>query len=128
MQFLQYSVTVNESDAASSVNISVEILVAPFAILPSNITVTLSETPEDFSLSTNELVFLAGANNGTVKTFVITIHDDDLVEGTETFVISGSVTSPAMFLPGRDMTTITIMDNERKCRTPLFSNSAKSIL
>ena len=118
----------NESDAASSVSISVEILVAPFAILPSNIHVTVSETPEDFSLSTNELVFLAGANNGTVKTFVITIHDDDLVEGTETFVISGSVTPPAMFLPGRNMTTITIMDNECKCRTPQLSNSAKSSL
>ena len=118
----------NESDAASSVNISVEILVASFAILPSNITVTLSKTPEDFSLSTNELVFLAGANSSTVQTFVITIHDDNLVEGTENFVISGSVTSPAMFLPGRNMTTITILDNERKCRTPQLSNSAKSSL
>ena len=115
----------NESDAAS---ISVEILVASFAVLPSNITVTLSKTPEDFSLSTNELVFLADANSSTVQTFVITIYDDDLVEGTENFVISGSVTSPAMFLPGRNMTTITIMDNERKFRTPLFSNSAKSSL
>ena len=117
----------NESAAASSVNISLEILVAPFAILPSNITVTLSATSEDFSLSANKLGFLAGANNGTIHTLVISIFDDDLVEGTETFVISGSVTSPAMFLPGRNMTTITIMDNERKCRPPLFSNSGKSI-
>ena len=115
----------NESDAAS---ISVEILVASFSILPSNINVTLSETPEDFSLSTNELVFLAGANSSTVKTFVITIHDDKLVEGTETFNIFGSVTPPAMFLPGRNMTTITILDNERKYRTPQLSNSAKGIL
>ena len=118
----------NESAAASSVNISVEILVASFAILPSNINVTLSETSEDFSLSTNELVFLAGTNNGTIQNLGVSIHDDNLVEGTESFVISGSVTSPAMFLPGRNMTTITIMDNERKCRTPLFSNSAKSSL
>ena len=118
----------NESDAASSVNISLEILVAPFAILPSNITVTVSATSEDFSLSKNELVFLAGTNNGTIQTLVISIFDDDLVEGTETFVISGSVTSPAMFLPGRNMTTITIMDNERKCRPPLFSTSANGIL
>ena len=119
----------NESDAASSVKISVEILVASFAILPSKITVTVSATSEDFSLPTNnKLVFLAGTDNGTIQTFVITIHDDKLVEGTETFVISGSVTPPAMFLPGRNMTTITIMDNERKCRTPQFSNSAKSSL
>ena len=41
----------NESAATSSVNISIEILVAPFAILPSNITVTVSATSDDFSLS-----------------------------------------------------------------------------
>ena len=117
----------NESATASSVNIYLEILVAPFAILPSNIIVTFSVTSEDFSLSTNEVVFLAGTNNGTIQTLVISILDDDLMEGTENFVLSGSVTSPAMFLPGRNMTTITIMDNERKCRPPLFSNSANSI-
>ena len=117
----------NESAAASSVDISLEILVAPFAILQSNITVTVSATSEDFSLSTDELGFLAGTNNGTIQTLVISVFDDDLVEGTETFVISGSVTLPAMFLPGRNMTTITIMDNERKCRPPLFSTSYKSM-
>ena len=106
----------NESAAASSVNISLEILVAPFATLPSNITVTVSATSEDFYLPKNELVFLNGTNNGTIQTLVISIVDDGLVEGTETIVLSGSVTSPAMFLPGRNMTTITIIDNERKCR------------
>ena len=82
---------------------------------------------EDFRLRRTKLVFVAGTNNGTTKTLVISISDDDLVEGTERFVISGSVTSPAMFLPGRNMTTITIIDNEGKCRPPLFSNSGKSI-
>ena len=77
--------------------------------------------------STTELMFDANTNNGTIQTFVISIFDDDLVEGTESFVISGNVTSPAMFSPGRDMTTITIVDNERKCRPPLFSISTKSI-
>ena len=119
----------NESDAASSVNISVEILVASFTILPSNITVTVSAASEDFSLpANNKLVFLAGTNNGTIQNLGVSIVDDNLVEGTESFVLSGSVTSPAMFLPGRNMTTITIMDNERKCRTPQLSNSAKSSL
>ena len=118
----------NESAVASSVNISLEILVAPFAIFQSNITVTVSATSNDFSLSEYELQFLAGTTNGTIQTLIINIFDDDLVEGIETFVISGSVTSPAMFFPGRNMTTITIMDNERKCRPPLFSTSAFSIL
>ena len=114
----------NESAAASSVNVSLEILVAPFANLPSDITVivTVSGTFEDFSLPANKLVFRAGANNGTIRNLVISIVDDDLVEGTETFAISGGVTLPAMFLPGRNMTTITIMDNDCKCRPPLFSN------
>ena len=78
---------------------------------------------EDFRLSNTRPVFLAGTNNGTIQTFAIDIFDDDLVEGTESFVISGSVTSPAMFLPGRNMATITIMDNERKCRPPFISKS-----
>jgi len=128
VQFLHNSTIVNESAAASSVNISVEILVASFAILPSNIHVTVSAASEDFSLPTNELVFLAGTNNDTIQNLGVIIQDDNLVEGTETFVISGNVTPPAMFLPGRNMTTITIVDNERKCRTPQLSNSAKSSL
>ena len=70
---------------------------------------------EDIRLSRTKLRFFAGTNNGTIQTLVVSVVDDDFVEGTETFVISGSVTSPAMFLPGRNMTTITIMDNERKC-------------
>ena len=70
---------------------------------------------EDFHLSSTKLRFLAGTNNCTIQTLNVSIHDDNFVEGTETFVISGSVTSPAMFLPGRNMATITIMDNERKC-------------
>ena len=70
---------------------------------------------EDFRLSRTKLRFPAGTNNGTIQTLVVNVVDDDFVEGTETFVISGSVTSPAMFLPGRSMATITIMDNERKC-------------
>ena len=75
---------------------------------------------EDFRLSNTRPMFLAGTNNGTIQTFAIDIFDDDLVEGTETFVVSGSVTSPAMFLPGRNMATITIMDNDRKCRPPFI--------
>ena len=83
---------------------------------------------EDFRLDSTKLMFVAGTNNGTNNdTLVISILDDDLVEGRETFVISGSVTLPAMFLPGRNMTTITIVDNEGKCRPLLFSNSGKSI-
>ena len=63
----------NESAAASSVNIPLEILVAPFAILLSNVTVTVSATSEDFYLPENEVMFRAGANNGTIQTLVIVL-------------------------------------------------------
>ena len=73
-------------------------------------------------------MFLAVTNNGTIQTFAISIVDDDLVEGTESFVISGSVTSPASFLPRRNMATITIMDNERKLYVKLTVKVASSLI
>ena len=87
-----------------------------------HILIHLPPDMEDFHLDSTKLVFVDGTNS-TIQTLVISIVDDGLVEGNETFVISGRVTSPAMFLPGRNMTTITIVDNEGKCRPPLFSNS-----
>lgn len=61
MQFLHNSTIGNASAATSSVNIPVEVLVAPFGIFPSNIHVTVLVPLEDFFIvSTNELVFLAG--------------------------------------------------------------------
>ena len=70
---------------------------------------------EDFRLSRTKLVFNAGTNNGTIQTLVVSVVDDNFVEGNESFVLTGSVTSPAMFLPGRNMANLTIRDNERKC-------------
>ena len=152
------------NESATSASVDIQLQIAPFVILQSNINVTLSVMPgnnatgtyssyrsffkindmdgtkchilihlppdiEDFRLDRTKLVFVAGTNNGTIQTcqLVIGIVDDHLVEGNESFVISGRVTSPVMFLPGRNMTTITIVDNEGKCRLPLFSNSGKSI-
>ena len=53
-----------------------------------------------------------GANDSNVQVLVIHIWDDQLLEGTESFVISGHVTAPASFLPGRDMVTVNILDND----------------
>ena len=57
VQFLHNSAIVNESTAASSVNTSLEIqiLIAPFAILQSNITVTLSK-PTGSSTATGAVI------------------------------------------------------------------------
>ena len=55
-----------------------------------------------------------GANDSNVQVLVIHIWDDQLLEGTESFVILGHVTAPASFLPGRDMVTVNILDNDGK--------------
>ena len=56
-----------------------------------------------------------GATTGSTQNASIEIIDDSLVEGTESFVVSGSVTAPASFVSGRDMTTVTILNNDDKC-------------
>ena len=61
------------------------------------------------------MTFDQGATTGSTQNASINIIDDPLVEGTENFVVSGNVTAPATFVPGRDTTTVTIMDNDGKC-------------
>jgi len=60
------------------------------------------------------VTFDQGANNGNIITTVIDVLDDPLIEGTETFTISGSVDPPASFVPGRDTANVTILDNDGK--------------
>ena len=62
-----------------------------------------------------------GANDSNVQV-LINIWDDQLVEGTESFVVSGHVTAPATFLPGRDMVTVNILDNDGKSELLHTSN------
>ena len=62
------------------------------------------------------MTFDQGATTGSTQNASINIIDDPLVEGTESFVVSGSVTAPASFVPGGDMTTVSIMDNDGECR------------
>ena len=57
------------------------------------------------------MTFDQGANDSNVQV-LINIWDDQLLEGTESFVVSGHVTAPATFVPGRDMVTINILDND----------------
>ena len=58
------------------------------------------------------MTFSQGATTGSIKSASIDIIDDSLVEGTESFVVSGNVTAPASFVPGGDTATVTIMDND----------------
>ena len=61
------------------------------------------------------MTFYRGATTGSTQSASIDIVDDSLVEGTESFVVTGNVTAPASFVPGGDTTTVTILDNDGKC-------------
>ena len=60
------------------------------------------------------MTFDQGTNDSNVQVLSIDIWDDQLLEETENFVISGTVTTPASFVPGGDMVTVYILDNEGK--------------
>ena len=70
---------------------------------------------EDFHLVFQSLTLCRGTRNDNVQSLVIDITDDSLVEGTESFVISGDATAPASFVPGRDSATVNILDNDGEC-------------
>ena len=61
------------------------------------------------------MIFYRGATTGSTQITLIDIVDDSLVEGTESFVVSGNATAPASFVPGGDTTTVNILDNDGKC-------------
>ena len=70
--------------------------------------ITLIADGSDFLLPT-ELTFKVGAMDGTIRNSTIDILDDDVVEGTESFNISGSA---ARLCPNH--ANIIIMDNDCK--------------
>ena len=55
--------------------------------------------------------FEQGTNDSNIQVLAIHIWDDQLVEGTEIFVVSGNVTEPASFELGGDMVTVYLLDN-----------------
>ena len=67
---------------------------------------------EDFHLVFQRLTLCRGTSNDNVQSLVVDITDDFLVEGTESFVVSGDATAPASFVPNRDSATVTILDND----------------
>ena len=70
---------------------------------------------EDFHLVFQKLTLCRGTSNNNVQSLVVDITDDFLVEGTESFVVSGDATAPASFVPGNDSATVNILDNDGKC-------------
>ena len=69
----------------------------------------------DFVLVRNQVTFDIGANDDNTISLPVNILDDLLVEGTETFTLTGSVVTTgtiATFVGGS--ATITILDNDGK--------------
>ena len=90
------------------------------AALIQNHTFSFLTEGDDFSLANSILkfdtnvTFAQDANGSYVQVLAINILDDHLLEGTENFVISGTVTTPASFVPGGGMVTVDILDNDGK--------------
>ena len=61
------------------------------------------------------MTFYQGTTTGNTQNASVKIIDDSLVEGTESFAVSGDVTAPASFVPGGDTATVTILDNDGEC-------------
>ena len=79
------------------------------------VTLILFAENEDLHLVFQTLTLCQGTSNGNVQSLVVDIKRDFLVEGTESFVISGSATAPASFVPGRESITVTILDDDGEC-------------
>ena len=60
------------------------------------------------------MTFDQGTNDSNVQVLAINVWDDQLLEGTESFIVSGNVTAPASFVPGGDTVTVDILDNDGK--------------
>ena len=62
-----------------------------------------------------ELTFDVGAGNDTIRNITIDILDDSVVEGTESFNISGFAAPLGLRELVRGMPVVTINDNDCKC-------------
>ena len=86
-----------------------------------NYFISLLTEGDDFSLANSTLTFDTdvtfdqSTDDSYTQALSINIHDDQLLEGTENFVISGNVTAPASFVPGGHTVTVDILDNDGKC-------------
>ena len=78
-----------------------------------------------------QLIFPAGTRNGELVNVVLTVRDDQLVEGTETAMLYAT-TQPgllASFAPGQNRITISILDDDGEkvwyCLFGTLANSRK---
>ena len=65
----------------------------------------------DFLRTSSNEVFTSGSTNNSMRCSVISIIDDDALEGNQTFRVTLSTLDPNVML-GNSITTVTIMDND----------------
>ena len=65
----------------------------------------------DFSFLSTNLTFLRGSADSTLECVSISITDDALLEGNQTFTVTLSTSDPDVLL-GNNVTVITIKDTE----------------
>ena len=70
------------------------------------------------------VVFPAGTSDGDRQCVNVTILQDDIIEGTETFFLQASPVDEALPLividPSLSLTTVSIADSASECRTLYF--------
>ena len=81
---------------------------------------------EDFTLSPTEVTFDIGTNDGNTINVVVDVLDDDDVEGTESFTLSASTSSPEAVFVGVPDLTVSILDDDGKLVGSDGSPPAKS--
>lgn len=64
----------------------------------------------DYSVNTISFSYLTGSANGTLRSINVTINNDRLLEASETFTVSGTVTGGLATLSGSNV--VTIVDDE----------------
>ena len=78
---------------------------------------TFTLAGDDYDAADGTINFLSGDAEGTVRSIGILIDDDLLVEGTESFSVTGTESAAfAEFVGGgnSDTVTVNIEDNDRK--------------
>ena len=65
----------------------------------------------DFTLLSTNLTFLRGSTDSTLECVSISITDDALLEGNQTFTVTLTTSDPDVLL-GNNVTVVTIEDND----------------
>lgn len=95
-------------------------LESTFTLSYSTETTCTNPSAGDFCFVTNDVTFDTGANDLNIITVVLDVFDDLLVEGTESFTVTATITDPGVqtggimptFMTGTNTVDTNILDND----------------